>query len=174
MEGRAKSVSVLTAHFKLNKVARETPVVSWKALVRSVGCPKPVWISLISANMAELFLEDKDVAAATEALRKEGILVERPRLSKDPHGDTVIALRASDVYRRCSVYVRGYFRPLRQAAFHGLDKDGVRRVLCHAEEVANKTKDIYKRKQSLYQIGKDKAIFLREDSGGDSGDVLQG
>jgi hypothetical protein len=154
---RAKSVGSLVAYFKMNKEARKTPLACWKALVRSCRCPKPVWYSLINSSKMELFFEDRDVAAATAALRQVGILVEGACVS------------SKDVFRRTKVYVKSYFRPLRLAALRGLERDVAMEVLRMAEELALKLADKDVRKQKLYQISIDKSLFSREDCAMDDG-----
>ena len=155
-EERAKSVSTLAAYFKMNKEARKTPMACWKAVVRSCNCPRPVWFSMINSSTMELYFEDKDVAAAEAALRREGVLVEgyRPTMK--------------DVFRRTRVYLKSYFRPLRQAALHGLDREIVSEILRMAAESAVKLTDKSARKQQLYQIGIDKGL-LSEDCPMDEG-----
>jgi hypothetical protein len=168
VEDRAQSVEVLNAHFELGKEARESPVVAWKALLRSFGCPRPVWISLINATRVELYFEDKDMAAAKVALLKERVLVDRPRLSKVGQ----VFLGPSDAERRRGVYERAYFRPLRHAAFHGLSKEEIGTLLDSVEAAANVLKDNLKKKQRLYHIRVDRDLFLQEKCAGDNSDVV--
>jgi hypothetical protein len=157
---RAKSVGILTAKFNLSKEARERPMLSWKAVVKACGCPQPLWISLVNTSRAELFFEDSDMAVAEAAMRRKGMIVDSPRVS------------GIDVHRRTLVYMRGYFRPLRQAAFSGFEKDLVASVLQSAEERAAKLADKGLRKQHMYQIRLDRGLFSQEDSAMEEDGVL--
>jgi hypothetical protein len=170
-EERSQSVGVLSAHFELCRAARESPVVAWKALLRSFGCPKPVWISLINACTAELYFEDKDMSTAREVLVKERVLVERPRLAKVGKDRSGSGYGPSDADRRRVVYEKAYFRPLRHAALIGLAKEDIRILLDAVEWSAERMKDRVKRKQHLFHIRVDRELFLQEGTGGDSSGV---
>jgi hypothetical protein len=158
-EGRSKSIDILFGEFKFCELARKKPYKSWLALLQSFGCPRPVTISLVNTQLAEMYFEDKDTATAVEALRNGGIWVENPTLTEDA------------VMRRSHLYERGYFRPLRHAALRGLDTKDIRSVLQSAEFMAARIADSRKRKRILHQIEVDKGVFLQEDNIMDEGVV---
>jgi hypothetical protein len=63
-EGRSKSIDILFGEFKFCELARKKPYKSWLALLQSFGCPRPVTISLVNTQLAEMYFEDKDTATA--------------------------------------------------------------------------------------------------------------
>jgi hypothetical protein len=119
-------------------------------------------ISPINTSLVELYFEDTVLDSATAVLCKEGLLVENARVGK------------AGVIRRAYAYDRGYFRPLRQAVFQGLDVESITAVLRHAEELAGEEADKVKRRQRLHQVKTDIRLFLREESPMDEGVLPKG
>jgi hypothetical protein len=150
-EEKSKVVGVLLVTYNLDNKGRESPIIAWKDILECLDCPKPLFISVVGAKLAECYFDEKHVASAREALSKGGVLVEHRVLTQ------------ADVTRRAGVYVRGFFPPFRQAALQGLDKALRQEVLRVAEESAAKVVGDKARKDLLKQLQVDKGLLAMED-----------
>lgn len=111
--------AIATLPFKAK--ARDTPVQSWKMAVTAITGIKPLGISIINPGTAEIFYSEVD-QSAIETIGSKGT-ISTPNITD------------LDIPRRAKAYLRGYFGPLRRAAYRGFTKDQARKLLLRAEEL---------------------------------------
>lgn len=148
----------MTATLPFKAKARDSPAHSWKVAVEAITGVKPLNISIINPGTAELFFLETDLAAM-EKIDSKGTL-------------SVPKITDSDIPRRARAYLRGYFGPLRRAAFRGFSKEQARKLLAKAEELAPRMFESPSLvRQWSRTISFDRRRLERPDEGFDSEDM---